>query len=244
MRESKGRMIRRDISRSQKFAALSKDSQVLFCMIIPHLNAHGKMNGSSYFIKGEVCPLIEYLSVKDIEKCLKEINEKTNMKWFFANGLWWVASLSWDEHQDIEVQKRGLDRIPHYNEPNQVADKSPISREKVEHEVEVEVKAKLEAKDVLQYFNEKANRQYKPLESNLKYIFARFKDGFSASDCKKVIDTKVSQWLNDPAMDMYLRPQTVFGGKFEGYLNEKSAEKKYVSHDHPCDKVLTENDIL
>ena len=39
-------------------------------------------------------------------------------------------------------------------------------------------------------------------------------------DFKRVIDTKVKQWLNDDNMRKYLRPETLFGTKFEAYLNE------------------------
>ena len=39
-------------------------------------------------------------------------------------------------------------------------------------------------------------------------------------DFKRVIDTKATQWENDPNMSRYLRPETLFGPKFESYLNE------------------------
>lgn len=39
-------------------------------------------------------------------------------------------------------------------------------------------------------------------------------------DFEKVIDTKTAQWLNDPIMNKFLRPETLFGPKFESYLNE------------------------
>ena len=38
---------------------------------------------------------------------------------------------------------------------------------------------------------------------------------------KQVIDTKYAGWINDPKMSGYLRPSTLFGNKFEQYLNEK-----------------------
>ena len=39
-------------------------------------------------------------------------------------------------------------------------------------------------------------------------------------DFKKVIDVKSLEWNKDPKMCKYLRPETLFGNKFEGYLNE------------------------
>ena len=45
-------------------------------------------------------------------------------------------------------------------------------------------------------------------------------------DFKKVIDWKVSQWTGNKEMEKYLRPETLFGTKFEGYLNEVPSTKK------------------
>ena len=35
-----------------------------------------------------------------------------------------------------------------------------------------------------------------------------------------VNEKKVKQWLNDPEMSKFLRPSTLYGDKFDGYLNE------------------------
>lgn len=35
-----------------------------------------------------------------------------------------------------------------------------------------------------------------------------------------MIDWKTSEWLGNDKMDRYLRPETLFGTKFESYLNE------------------------
>ena len=51
-------------------------------------------------------------------------------------------------------------------------------------------------------------------------IKARFNEKFTIDDFKKVIDIKSSQWLKDNKMKSYLRPETLFGAKFESYLNE------------------------
>ena len=53
-------------------------------------------------------------------------------------------------------------------------------------------------------------------------IQARFNEKFTVDDFKKGIDVKTSQWLNDSKMNSYLRPETLFGTKFESYLNEQT----------------------
>jgi hypothetical protein len=44
-------------------------------------------------------------------------------------------------------------------------------------------------------------------------------EGFTVGDFKKVIDNKTAEWL-DTKMEQYLRPETLFGTKFESYLNQ------------------------
>lgn len=85
-----------------------------------------------------------------------------------------------------------------------------------------ETKADKEATEVIDYLNIKTDSSYRATtEANIKPIRARLNDGFSVEDCKKVIDTKSGQWLNNPDMVKYLRPATLFSpSKFEGYLNE------------------------
>ena len=85
-----------------------------------------------------------------------------------------------------------------------------------------ESKADKEATEVIDYLNIKTESSYRATtEANIKPIRARLNDGFSVEDCKKVIDTKSGQWLNNPDMVKYLRPATLFSpSKFEGYLNE------------------------
>lgn len=50
---------------------------------------------------------------------------------------------------------------------------------------------------------------------------ARLKEGFTVDEFKLVIDKKCSDWLNNRDMAQYLRPETLFGPKFESYLNAK-----------------------
>jgi len=51
-------------------------------------------------------------------------------------------------------------------------------------------------------------------------IHARIKEGFTVDDFKTVIDKKYYEWGHDHKMAMFLRPETLFGTKFESYLNQ------------------------
>jgi uncharacterized phage protein (TIGR02220 family) len=83
--------------------------------------------------------------------------------------------------------------------------------------------------NTIEYLNKKVSANFKiSTTSTQKFILARIKDGYSEDDFKKVIDVKTEKWLNDNAMRQFLRPETLFGNKFEGYLNESSKIKEHV----------------
>ena len=74
----------------------------------------------------------------------------------------------------------------------------------------------------------KANKKFKAnTKKTIACINARLNEGFLEDDFYKVIDIKSKSWLHDPEMNRYLRPETLFGNKFESYLNENyEAEEK------------------
>lgn len=101
------------------------------------------------------------------------------------------------------------------------------------------------SKEVISYMNEKCNTRYQyKSEYVLRHISARMKDGFTnIEDYKKVIDKKSGQWLNTD-YEKYLRPDTLFGTKFEIYLNErdKEYERKIKTKERQIQKEKEENE--
>ena len=74
--------------------------------------------------------------------------------------------------------------------------------------------------EIVDYLNEKAGARYRSGSKTTRaHINARLAEGFTVDDFKTVIDKKCSEWLGNPKMAQYLRPETLFGTKFEGYLN-------------------------
>ncbi|VNS11970.1 DnaD domain-containing protein [Streptococcus pneumoniae] len=77
-------------------------------------------------------------------------------------------------------------------------------------------------KEIVDYLNEKTGKNFKHKTAKTrKFIEARWNQDFRLDDFKKVIDVKTDEWLNTDS-DKYLRPETLFGTKFEGYLNQKT----------------------
>lgn len=79
-------------------------------------------------------------------------------------------------------------------------------------------------KTIIDYLNFKTKKNYKYTPNNLSKIKARLKENFTIDDFKEVIDKKCMDWLNDKDMNKYLRPETLFGNKFESYLQQDTKQ--------------------
>lgn len=90
--------------------------------------------------------------------------------------------------------------------------------------------------EIIAYLNEKAGTNYRASsKNNKKHINARLNEGYTVQDFKTVIDKKCRDWLHNPEkpeLAQYLRPETLFGSKFEGYLNapERSRNGKFTGN--------------
>jgi uncharacterized phage protein (TIGR02220 family) len=82
-----------------------------------------------------------------------------------------------------------------------------------------------EALSVLEYLNQVASRDYRPVDANLSLIAARLREGATVDDCKAVISRKCADWAGSD-MAQYLRPATLFNAtKFAQYQGEKSTSR-------------------
>jgi uncharacterized phage protein (TIGR02220 family) len=74
--------------------------------------------------------------------------------------------------------------------------------------------------EIIGFLNEKTGKNFKAnAEESQKLIRARWKTGFRVVDFRKVIENMTVRWGKDPERSQYLRPITLFGTKFESYLN-------------------------
>ena len=95
-----------------------------------------------------------------------------------------------------------------------------IVKDEIKHKKDIVLKEN--SKCIIQYLNESIGSKYRyDSKETLKLINARFKDGYVLDDFYDVIDKKKKEWLNTE-MEQYLRPSTLFGNKFENYVNQKS----------------------
>ena len=153
---------------------------------------------------------------------------------------------NWDKHQNIDALERIRERERLKKQRQREKQREQLSLPKavpgtggghVPHcpatEIEKEIDKDKELKDIyipfseiVDYLNQKAQTAYKHTSKKTRdLIKARWNDGFTLDDFKKVIDNKTAEWLGDAEWAKYLCPETLFSNKFEGYLNQKSTSK-------------------
>lgn len=87
-------------------------------------------------------------------------------------------------------------------------------------------KKSIACKEIVDYLNEKAGTKYRHTTKNTKEkIHARMSEGYTVDNFKTVIDKKCDEWIGSD-MEKFLRPETLFGPKFEGYLNARISKTK------------------
>lgn len=95
--------------------------------------------------------------------------------------------------------------IPNINKDNKTTDNKPYSI-------------------IVDYLNKKAGTAFRSQSKTTRqHINARISDGFTIDDFKTVIDKKCAEWKGTE-FEQYLRPSTLFGTKFENYLNAPTKE--------------------
>lgn len=150
------------------------------------------------------------------------------------NGFFSIAG--WEEYQNIE----GMDKIRQQNRVRQakfkqnqrllqgnvtdnVTDNVTVTQGNatdIEEDKEKDKDKELYS-SIIAYLNEKAGTNYRASsKATQTCIHARLAEGFTEADFKTVIDKKCAEWIGGE-LEQYLRPSTLFGTKFESYLNAK-----------------------
>lgn len=170
--------------------------------------------------RGSVRSGLKELEEKGYLKRGRERNEKGQL----VNADWQLADTPMFKKRTLDkrtLEKRTLENCTLLN--------TNLTNEKLTKEEHTNIYSQAEpdgvadkTKTIVDYLNEKTDSHYKATTPKTKQLVqARLKEGFTVNDFKTVIDKKTATWLNDNKMNKYLRPLTLFGTKFEDYLNEK-----------------------
>ena len=79
--------------------------------------------------------------------------------------------------------------------------------------------------EILEELNKALGKKYKPVASNLKHIASRLKENYNLGEFIRVVESKKDEWTGTN-METYLRPETLFGPKFDSYLQTAKAKKE------------------
>lgn len=93
-------------------------------------------------------------------------------------------------------------------------------------QLEEDMSISQKAANVLTIFNSLTFKNFRPVPGNMKHINARLNEGYALDDFKLVIEYKYKQWVNNPEMAHNIRPETILGNKFDGYLQSAQSALK------------------
>jgi uncharacterized phage protein (TIGR02220 family) len=180
----------------------------------------------TYNSRKAFCTQFPYLTERQIEYALRKlINEGYVItgnynKASFDRTLWYaITNKGYCILQNCEMERtnfvnakdKNVKAIPDIN-----TDSKNTDRENVEQGSTLSL-----INEIINYLNKQAGTKYRASSTDTKkHITARIKEGYTISDFKRVIDIKVNEWKYDKKMAPYLRPSTLFGTKFESYLNQ------------------------
>ena len=239
------RILKESICTSEEIDALTWFEEVLFYRLMVKCDDYGRFDGREKIIKGMCFPLKD-ITARDIEKALNKLSAAGLVIRYTVSGKPYLQLTTWEKHQRV---RNSVGKYPSPEESDirgelpQVAascgetrpESNPIQSNPIRNQSESESESEdapqgddltIKAKLVLDALNQKTGKAFKYTDSNLRLIEARLKD-YTVEDCLKVIGIKCSQWKNDPQMNKYLRPETLFNAtKFGGYLNEQEVKNQ------------------
>ena len=96
------------------------------------------------------------------------------------------------------------------------------SKDKDKDQDKVKDKDKDIIKEIIDDLNNTLNTSYKTTSSKTQQLIkARLSEGYTLENFKTVHRTKHKEWKDDPKMNKFRRPETLYSNKFESYLNQK-----------------------
>lgn len=130
-------------------------------------------------------------------------------------------------NNNIKIDEKKLIEIGYYSENVTCNADVTLDNKIIDNKIEDNKINNMSAyADIIDYLNKKLNSHYRiSTRKNQTLINSRLRDGYTVEDFKTVIDKKYDEW-NNTDMQKYLTPETLFGNKFEKYLQQKQNVKK------------------
>lgn len=214
------RMIDKRTIQTQKFLRLPLESQALYFHLM--LNADDDGVVEAFPIVRMVGAAEDSLGLLVVKQFIKPLNDEMV---YFIVDFKEQNTIKKDRYkpskyaQLLNNEGIGTETEPTWNQ-NGTSDKNRLDKSR-EDKNNILSSNLDDVKEILSYLNEKAGTSYRASSKKTQVLVkARFAEGYNLDDFKKVIDNKAISWKGTE-WEKYLRPETLFSPKFEGYLNEK-----------------------
>lgn len=254
-----------DIFSDEKILLIEQmpDADSLLVIWFKLLCMAGKENNYGVFLMRNRMPYTEEMLATIFRRPLNTV--RLALSTFEAFGMIYIEDdiivvPNWEKHQNIEglekIREQTRRRVAKHREKQKqellkegkvtennndsvtVTLRNAIDKNRLEEDKNIYV-------SIVEYLNKKAETKYRASSKKTRTcIHARIAEGFTIDDFKTVIDKKCADWIGDAKMEQYLRPETLFGTKFESYLNAKVTSKKPVNTGIPVGNDQTDLDDL
>jgi len=164
--------------------------------------------------------------------------EKSGMLTIQSNARYSVITIvNWTAYQGndnlVTSQRQSTDNLmtTNKNDKNEDNDKKKDKSKK----------PAVDYKKIVDYLNSETGHKYHTTDKTRGMIHARIAEGFTEHDFGMVIHYKSLEWKDNPDMQQYLRPKTLFSAEhFDDYTNEaRAAASKQQRQDTSEPPVLT-----
>lgn len=203
----------------------------------------GKQNNSGVFMMGQIAYTDKMLAT--IFR-MKETTVQFALQTFEQFGMIEIVDgvitiPNWEKHQSLDKLERAKEqtrkRVAMHREKQKLLaecnvtvtqDVTQCNADRIEEEKEEDSIDIMSGKpdgfsencrEIVEYLNRKTGKNFKySTDATQTKIRARLREGFTKEDFFAVIDNRCAEWKTDEVMSVYLRPETLFGPKFESYL--------------------------
>jgi uncharacterized phage protein (TIGR02220 family) len=197
-----------DITEDEKFLSLKLNERGVFLQFLVHAKK-GRDDGRIFYRDWTAVGSEMGCDRKTARKVVGKISEISLAVYTESeNGLIDIRIPNYIYWQEVDVlgvrekRRKNPAKIP------------PLKEEK-----------RIEYNNIISDLNEKAKTSYRASSRKTQTLInARLNEGFIVDDFYKVHAIKCEEWLNTD-MEKYLRPETLYSNKFEGYLNQRPKEQ-------------------
>jgi len=225
VRLARARNIKPGFFRDEYIVQLPFEARLLFIGLWTLADREGRLKDKPGQIKMELFPCDKI----DINKHIQALQSKGFLVRYSVEGQGYIQVINFIKHQNPHIKEQASE-IPapdmHGACMVQTPDlhgASPADSPFLDSPLLIP-ESPIPIKHIVEYLNTVCGTDYRETtKTTIEVINARWKDGFKLEDFKKVIDKKAADWLNSKEYARFLRPVTLFGTKFESYLNQVEA---------------------